>query len=149
MGKNDIWANDLLKLVFNNTGAGLIGDTTGLLPSGTVGSLYVSLHTADPADLGDQTTSEIAYTSYARVAVVRSSAGWTITDTEPPQVQNAALVAFPACTGLTPTATYFGVGTALSGTGKRLYSGALTASLAISSGITPQFAINALTITET
>ncbi len=30
-------------------------------------NLYVSLHTGDPGEAGDQTTSEAAYTSYARV----------------------------------------------------------------------------------
>ena len=46
------------------------------------------------------------------------------------------------------TLTYFGVGTDSSGAGKLLYSGALTSSLAVSSGIQPQFAAGDLDITE-
>jgi len=57
-------------------------------------------------------------------------------------------VTFPACTGGQETLTYAGVGTGASGAGKLLYSGALTASLVVSNGITPAFAQAALVITE-
>jgi len=148
MSKSNTWESDLLLLVFNNTNAGSIGDATGLRGSSTAGSLYVSLHTADPGETGDQTTSEATYTSYARVAVVRSSSGWTISGTAPTQAANAATVSFPKCTGGSHTVTYVGVGTDSSGAGKLLYSGALTSSLAVSNNITPSFAAGALVLTE-
>lgn len=72
------WISDLLNLLFNNTNAANIGDATGLRGSSSAGSLYLSLHTADPGLTGDQTTSEATYTSYTRVGVVRTSSGWTI-----------------------------------------------------------------------
>jgi hypothetical protein len=136
MSKGNTWETELLQLVFNNTDAALIGDATGLRGSSTAGSLYVSLHTGDPGEAGNQTTNECAYTSYARVAVARSGAGWTVSGNT---VTNAALIQFPQCTGSSETATHFAIGTASSGTGKILYKGALSASLAISSGIQPQF----------
>ena len=145
MSKSNSWENGLLLLLFNNDAFANVGDASGLQPSGADGSLYVSLHTSDPGEAGSQTTNEIAYTSYARVAVARTTGGWTITANA---VENAAAINFPACTGGSGTATHFGVGTASSGAGVLLYSGALTASLAISSGITPSFAIGALDITE-
>jgi len=145
MSKGNTWENELLLLVFNNTDAALIGDATGLRGSSTAGSLYVSLHTGDPGEAGNQTTNECAYTSYARVAVARSGAGWTVSGNA---VTNAALVQFPQCTGGSETATHFGIGTASSGTGKILYKGALSASLAISSGIQPQFGAGTLSGTE-
>jgi hypothetical protein len=148
MSKSDTWESDLLKLVFNNTTASLIGDATGLVGSGTVGVLYVSLHTADPGETGDQTTNEATYTSYARVSVARTTGGWTISGTNPTQSANAATVTFPQCTGGSNTITYVGVGTSVSGTGKLLYSGALGSSLAVSNNITPSFSIGALVITE-
>jgi hypothetical protein len=148
MSKCDAWESDLLKLVFQNLAAALVGDAGGLQPSAGAGSLYVSLHSSDPGETGDQTTNEISYTGYARVAVVRSSGGWTVSGTAPTQVANAALVTFGADTVGTATATHFAVGTALSGAGKRLYNGALSASLIINPGITPQFAIGTLVITE-
>jgi hypothetical protein len=63
-------------------------------------------------------------------------------------VTNAATISFPAATGGSNTITHFAVGTASSGAGKVLYKGALSASLAVSSGITPQFAAGELDITE-
>jgi hypothetical protein len=136
MSKGNTFENDLLLLIFNNTDAALIGDATGLRGSSTAGSLYVSLHTGDPGEAGNQTTSECAYGSYARVAVARSGSGWTVSGNT---VTNAALVQFPQCSSGSETATHFAIGTASSGTGKVLYKGALSASLAISSGIQPQF----------
>ena len=145
MSKSNTWENELLLLCFNNTAAALIGDASGLQPSATAGSLYVALHTADPGEAGTQATSECAYGSYARVAVARSGAGWTVTGNA---VTNAALVQFPQCTSGSETATYFSIGTASSGAVKYLYRGALSASLAISSGIQPQFAATTLSGTE-
>lgn len=145
MSKGNTFENDLLLLIFNNTDAALIGDATGLRGSSTAGSLYVSLHTGDPGEGGNQTTSEAAYTSYARVAVARSGSGWTVSGNA---VSNAALVQFPQCTGGSETLTHFAVGTASSSTGKILYKGSLSSSLAVSSGIQPQFAIGDLDIVE-
>ena len=145
MSKSNTWENELLLLVFNNTTAALIGDATGIVGSGVAGSLYVSLHTGDPGEAGTQATNECAYGSYARVAVARSGAGWTVAGNA---VTNAALIQFPQCTGSSETATHFAIGTAASSTGKILYKGALSASLAISSGIQPQFGAGDLDGTE-
>ena len=145
MSKGNTFENELLLHIFNNSDIALIGDATGLRGSSTAGSLYVSLHTADPGEAGTQTTNECAYTSYARVAVARTSGGWTVSGNS---VVNTALVQFPQCTGGSETATHFAIGTASSGTGKVLYKGALSASLAISSGIQPQFGATTLSGTE-
>ncbi len=145
MSKSDTWESDLLKLVFQAVAVANLADNAAASP---VTSLFVSLHTADPGETGTQTTNEIAYTSYARVGVLRQSGagGWTVSGTSPTQATptNGAL-SFPACTGGSGTATHFGVGTASSGTGKLLYSGSLSPSIAVSSGVTPQPTI---TITE-
>jgi len=153
MSKTNTWESDLLKLVFNNTTASLIGDATGLVGSSTAGVLYVSLHTADPGEGGDQTTNEVLvsnYTGYARVAVARTTGGWTVTtvDVGPSTVTNASQVNFPQCTAGTSTITHVGVGTSSSGAGKLLYKGALASSLAVSQNITPSFAAGTLVITE-
>jgi hypothetical protein len=134
MSKSNAWENALLLLVFNNTNAANIGDATGLRGSSTAGSLYVSLHTSDPGEAGDQTTNETSYTSYARVAVARSGAGWTVTGNS---VSPAATITFPACTGGTATITHMGIGTASSGAGVLLYKGAVSPSISVSSGVTP------------
>lgn len=146
MSKSDTWENDLLKLVFNNVGTSLIGDATGLLPSGTTGSLYLSLHTADPGESGTQATNETAYTGYARYAIARTAAGFTVTANAVNLVANAD---FGVCTaspgGNLP---FFGVGTAASGAGKLLYSGTLTPNIIMNIGVQPRITTAANLITE-
>lgn len=139
--------NDLTALIFQNTAAANIGNTGGLQPSSAAGSFYIALHTANPGATGTQSTSEAAYTGYARVAVARSSAGFTVTGNQPASVSNAAAVTFPACTGGSETETYFSIGYQSSGATRILVSGALTTSLAVSNGITPAFAIGQLIAT--
>jgi hypothetical protein len=146
MSKSNSFENSLLLLLFNNTDIANIGDAGGIQNSAAAGSLYLALHTGDPGEAGDQTTNECAYTSYDRVAIARSGAGWTVAaDT----ATNAALAQFPECTGGSETITYVSIGTSAYPTaGVILYSGALTASRSVSSGIQPQFAATSLTVTE-
>lgn len=141
MSKGNTFENDLLALIFNATAIADLAenDTTSPLTS-----LYLALHTANPDETGNQTTSECAYTSYARVAVNRNSGGFTVSGN---QVTLTANVDFPACTGGTETATHFSVGTASSGTGKILYKGAISPTIAISTGVTPRLTTGT-TITE-
>ena len=145
MSKGNTFETELLAHVLQNAALPGIGDAPGLQPSAVAGSLYVALHTANPGEAGYQTTSEATYTSYARVAVARSVGAWTVAAGA---AENAALVGFPQCTGGSETITHFSVGIDAAGAGKVLYYGALTASLAVSNGITPEFAAGELDITE-
>jgi len=147
MSASNAFENQLLLLIFNNTNAANVGDATGLRGSTTAGNLFIALHTADPGEAGDQTTSEATYTGYARVAVARSGAGFTVSGTAPTQAANAAAVTFGACTAGSSTCTYFSVGVATSGASVIIASGVLTAQLAVTAGITPSFAIGALVVT--
>lgn len=103
---------------------------------------YLSLHTADPGEAGDQTTSEATYTSYARIAV--PIADWTVTTS----LANTNLLQFAQCTGGSNVITHMSIGTLSSGAGQILYSGALNASLTVSNLIQPQFAAGAIVVTE-
>lgn len=144
MTATNAFETDLLELIFENTDCPNVGDTTGLRGSSTAGVFWIGLHTADPGETGDQTTNETSYTNYARVSVARSTAGWTTTgDT----VTNDAAITFPTCGATGATLTHFGIGSATSGAGNRFFNGALTSSLAVSNGITPEFAINDLDVT--
>lgn len=146
MSKSDQWENDYMKLVFNNVAAGSVGDTNGIQPSAAAGSLYLSLHTADPGEAGNQSTNETAYTGYARVAVARSSAGFTVSGNSVSLVANAD---FPSCTAAPGAAIgWFGIGTAASGTGKLLYSGTLTPTIAMAVGVIPRITTAANLVTE-
>jgi hypothetical protein len=134
----------LLNLLFKNQALANVGDASGLQPSGAAGSLYVSLHTGDPGEGGDQTTSEATYGSYARVAVVRSGSGWIVSGN---QVTNAADITFPACTSGSSSCTYMGIGTDSSGAGVLILRGALTPTLPIATGITPRIVAGGFTAT--
>jgi len=141
MSKSNAFENSLLKLIFNATAIANLADNAASSP---LTNLYVSLHTADPGEAGDQSTSEVSYTSYARVAVARTAGGWTVTNNSVSPVAN---IDFPSATGGTATVTYFGVGSASSGAGVLYYSGTVTPSISISSGVTPRLT-TASTITE-
>ncbi len=146
MGKSNSFENSLLQLLFNNVDIPNIGDAAGIQNSATAGSLYVALHTADPGEAGNQTTNECAYGSYDRVAIARTVGGWTVSSNT---ATNAALAQFPECTSGSETITYVSIGTSAYPTaGVILYSGALTASRSVSTGIQPQFAATALVVTE-
>lgn len=133
MSKSDVFENDLMKLIFQNTSIASIGDAGGLLQSVTAGSLYWSLHTADPGEAGTAITSETAYTGYARVAAARSGAGFTVTANS---VSPPANVDFAECTASPGGAiTHFGIVNTSSGAGKLLYSGTLSPNVTMAVGV--------------
>jgi hypothetical protein len=136
--------HNFLDLLFLNVDWSNIGDAAGLQNSATAGSFFISLHSADPGEAGNQSTNEISYTGYARVGVTRTAGGFTRTGST---IANTALVQFGQCTAGTATATHFGIGTDSTGAGNLLLKGALNASLSISNGIQPQFAAGAMTAT--
>lgn len=126
----------ILLLLFENANWANVGDVTGLRGSTTAGSWHVSLHTADPGETGNQTTSEISYTGYARVAVARSSAGWTVTGAS---VVPDANIDFGAMTGgAGGTVTHFGIGTDASGVGNLIFKGTVTPNIVTTTGVTPR-----------
>lgn len=141
MAKSTTFANDWLLLILNAT------PITGLARDAAApnASVYVSLHTATPGVGGDQTTNESAYGNYARIAVARTSSGWTVAGGT---ATNAALVQFAAASGSATTLTHVAIGTNSSGVGKVLWAGALNASLAILAGTQPQFTTGQLSVTE-
>lgn len=141
MSKSNAFETALLLLIFNGTPIDDIADNAGTSPAS---DLYVSLHTADPGDGGNQSTSETTYSSYARVAVARTSGGWTVSGNS---VSPVAAITFPTGTGGSGTVTHFGVGVAPSGTGSLLYSGTVSPNLDVGNGITPELT-TATTITE-
>lgn len=148
LSKGDSWEAGLLDLVFTNANFANLGDATGIRGSTTAGNVFLSLHTADPGETGNQQTNEATYTNYARVSVARAGGSWTRTGTAPTQMANAAIQQFPTCGASGNTVTHAGVGTATSGAGILLYSGALNASLIVNNLITPQYAIGAFAVTE-
>ncbi len=143
MAKSSTFDNDWLKLIFNATAIANIADNAASSP---LTNLFVALHTADPTAAGTQSSSEIAYTGYARVSVARTSGGWTVTGAS---VSPVAAITFGAMTaGAGGTASFWSVGVATSGATKILYSGAISPTISVVNGVTPQLT-TASTVTET
>jgi hypothetical protein len=134
MSKSNTFENQVVALAFNATP----------LPWANA-NLFVALHTADPGEAGDQTTSEANYTGYARIAVSRDGAGWTVTGN---QASNAAEITFGECTAGSNTITHVSVGLVVSGASQVLYKGALTAPINVSNLITPRFPAGTLVVQE-
>ncbi len=143
MPKSTTFSNDVMALIFNATAIANIADNAASSP---LTNLYVSLHTADPGVGGSQTSNETAYTNYARVAVARTTSGWSAPSGG--ATANAALIQFAQCGASGATLTHVAIGTASSGTGKVLYAGALNSSLAVANLIQPQFAAGDLDVVE-
>lgn len=139
MSMSNSFETEILELIFNNSAIANIGDASGLQPSGAAGSLYVSLHTGDPGEAGNQGTNETVYTNYARVGVVRTAGAWSISGNT---ASNVALVQFPQCGATGATITYVGIGVSptAADSGLLLFSGQLSASLTVANLIQPQFA---------
>ena len=105
--------NDLQRLIYNATAIGNLADNAATSP---LTNIQYALHTAWPGLAGDQTTSEISYTGYARVAVARTSGGHTVTGNS---VSPVAAVTFGQMTaGTGGTATHATSGFAASGASK-------------------------------
>lgn len=131
----------LLALMFTNVAMANFGDASGLQPAATVGSTQLALSTGTLADTDTLlTSSEVAYTGYARPTQARSAAGWTVAGN---QASNAALISFGNDTTGTQTAHSLGLGFIASGNVLSLWA-ILTADLIINIGVNPQFAIGAL-----
>lgn len=144
MPKSTATCNSILALIFNSTAWADIAENDTSAPAT---NLYLSLHTASPSG-DDQTSNEATYGGYARIAVSRNgTGGWDAPSGG--ATANAALAQFAECSSGSNVITHVSIGTASSGAGHILYSGALSASRTISSGIQPQFADSALTVTET
>lgn len=123
----------ILEYIFEGTNVSWDGNT----------DLYLALHTADPGEAGTATTSEAAYTSYARVAVTRAT-DFTVSGNT---VENANLEQFPQCTGGSETITHASIVTTSAGAGTIIVRAALNSSIPVSTGIQPQFAAGGLVFT--
>ena len=137
-GKTDVFELDILKLIFNGTAIANIADNAAASP---LTNLYLSLHTADPTDAAasGQSTNETTYTGYARVAVARTTGGWTCSTTAGVTTASpVANISFGICTAGSATITHVGIGTSSSGAGKLLFAGSLSPAIAVAVGVTPQ-----------
>jgi len=143
MPKSTATSNSIVNLMYRATAWANVADNASAAP---LTDVYVSMHTSSPtAASGSQTENETVYTNYARQASARP-AGWAAASGG--ATSNAATISFPQCGATGATLSHVATGTASTLTGNVWHYGALNSSLAVSSGITPQFAGGALVITE-
>jgi hypothetical protein len=128
-------ANDILNYLLRNVSPSWDG----------VGTLYLALHTGTIGAGGDQTTNEVAYTGYSRVAVVRTSSG-DFTAASGGASDNNALIQFgnPTAGSFPITVTHVSLGAAASGVGTVIEYTALNSSLVVNLNVQPQFAAGTL-----
>lgn len=145
MPASDVLELELMDLIFLNLDFDNIGDSAGIQASAAPGTITLALSTGTLGETSTQATTEAAYTSYARIALVRSAADWS---NAAGVVTNDNIEAFPAATGGSETETDVSLGSDQVADEMWLY-GVLDSGLAVSNGITPQFAASALDITLT
>lgn len=130
----------ILKLVFQAVAWGNYADNAATSPETNI---VVALQTADPTDTGTMSSSEVTYTSYARVNVARTTGGWTETSGSVSPIAN---IDFPAGTGGTGTVSFFSTGKSGGGASAILWSGTVTPNIVTGNGVTPRLT-TATTIT--
>lgn len=142
MSATNAFETALLGLIFNGTNITGIADDTASSP---VATYYISLHTSDPGETGDQTTGETTYTGYSRLAITRDTDGWTVSGGT---AVNVTELAFGLCTASPGgNLTHVGIGTAISGAGSLLFKPALDNPITMQVGTTPIFSAGELDIT--
>ncbi len=98
-------------------------------------NIVIAGHTGDPGDTGNQTTSELAYTSYGRVNVARSGSGWSASSNG--SVSPVATITFPAGTGGSGSMTHCSSGKSGGGATAIIQSGTVTPNITTGNGVTP------------
>ena len=147
MPKSASYETSNLALLLNAIGIAKVADNTVTSP---LTNLYIALHTANPGSSGNQSTSEISYTGYAREPILRSSGSpaWTITGSNPASASPNSPINFATSTGgAGGTVTYFSIGSLASGAGVIYYYGVVSPNITVTSGVAPQLS-TATTVTE-
>lgn len=111
----------------------------------TPATVYVGLVKTAPSDANGTGLVESTYTNYARVSVANNDTNWPAASGR--SKSNGTAITFAACGATGDTIVGFAIYTAASA-GTFLAYGDLTASQAVTTGVTPQFAIGQLSISS-
>ena len=143
MSKTNTFEDEIMKLIFHNTGISDLGDATGIVPSTTTGVLYISLYSVSPTDSSSGT--EATYTGYTRITLARDNTKWTISGTDPTRAENAVAITFPTSTS---SETINGVWVCFTVSGNPKYFATFTSPLSVINGSIPTIQIGQLKINE-
>jgi hypothetical protein len=144
MSKSNATENDYVKFEANGVAMPSYG-----------ANLQINLHTADPGEAGNSSTSGPTYTGYAAITKPRDNTGFTICDPTNPYAanasgsayKNASDIIFPEATGGSDTITHVSV-SVVGASAQILRKTALTAPMNVSNGITPLFLAGTLVWAE-
>jgi hypothetical protein len=134
MSFSNVAENAILALIFNATTWANYAINATSAPETNIAT---ALHTADPGDAGSMSTSESAYSNYARQNVARTTGGFSA-----PSGGSTSLVAnldFPSSGGAGTTITHGSFGKTGGGAADIIVSGAISPNITIgSSGVIPR-----------
>lgn len=123
-------ANDLVNYVTRNVAPSWDGATT----------LYLSLHTGAVGTGGNQTTNEVTYTGYARVAMARNAGGdWTAAASGATENNVQRTFGLPTAGSFPINATHLALGENPSGAGTVIAAGAMSSTLVINLNVQVNF----------
>lgn len=124
--------NAIMGALYNGTPWANILDNAASSPITTIAN---ALHTADPGEAGNLSTSEATYTSYTRKDVNRNSGGWTVSGSN---VNPVAAIEFPAATGGNENLGYWSTGKPGGGGALIILTGTITPAVNATNGVTPR-----------
>lgn len=127
MALSATFANELAKLIFHGTAIANLA-ANGSSPAQ---QYWISLHTADPSTTGNQSTHEVAYTGYARIALQRTDKSWSVEGRIVKPLAEIPFADVPEKAKAT-VASHFGIGLSTTGTGRLLIVGGLAPLISIS-----------------
>lgn len=112
----------------------------GVVPSwGGATTLYVSLHTGAVGAGGNQTTNEVSYTGYARVAIARNNTTGEFAAAASGATDNDNIITFgnPTAGSFPINVTHAAIGENASGSGTVLLATALDSTLVVNLNVQP------------
>lgn len=142
MSATDIVETAVLKLVFTAVAWDDIAQNDGSSPAA---SFWISLHTTDPGETGDQTVGETAYGDYERQEVLRDGTGWTVSNDT---VENLTAIAFPPCASAPgDPIQYLGIGLDETGAGTLMFVLPLADAITMEVATQPYFDVGEVIVT--
>lgn len=141
MSATDLVETALLALIFRGTTWNGFAENDSSSPAT---SLWISLHTTDPGETGDQTIGEATYGGYERIEIGRDT-DWSVSNDA---AENAADIAFPAVASAPGNAIrYLGIGTSDTGAGQLLFVLPLDEAIEMEVATQPYFATGSVVVT--
>lgn len=144
-GATNLFEADILDILFTNVAAPNIGTAGGLLATSPDGTADIGLFTVTITDASTNFSNEAAYSGYVRQTVPRNVSDWTISGTAPTIADNDNAITYPISGDGPESELDVGISLFAASNALQIYS-VLDSTLVVNSGVTPEFAAQALAI---